>query len=96
MSKSLKQINTDAKFSICQAYTLVVEYRMCSNFRGIETFTGFADWKLCANILSLQKFGSSSCTVTKMAIERTGIMEKHCGVFALFSNSNFHPQSNKV
>ena len=60
-----------------------------------ETFVVFTDWKPYVNILRLRKFRSSSCTITKMAIKRTGVVEKHCSAFTLFSK-NFHLQTNEV
>jgi hypothetical protein len=33
--------------------------------------------------------------MAKMAVERTGVVEKHCSAFTLFSNG-FCPQTNKV
>ena len=33
--------------------------------------------------------------MTKMAVKRTGVVEKHCSTFTHFSN-NFHPQTNEV
>ena len=71
----------------------VIPYAL--KFSQDETFAVFADWKPCVNILSLQKFWSSSCAMTKMAVKRTGVVEKHCSAFALFSE-NFHLQTNKV
>ena len=41
------------------------------------------------------KIRSSSCAMTKMAVKRTGVVEKHCSAFALFSQ-NFHQQTNEV
>jgi hypothetical protein len=49
----------------------------------------------CVRISSPQKFKGSACTVTNMAVKRTGVVEKHCSAFALFFNG-FHEQTEEV
>ena len=79
------------------AHTFNTPYKLpyALKFSQDETFTVFADWKPCVNILSLRKFRLSSCAMIKMAVKRTGVAEKHCSAFALFSK-NFHLQTNEV
>ena len=60
------------------------------------------DWEPCIKILSWQKFRLSyynkllyNESMIKVTVKRTGVTEKHCSTFALFSNG-FHPQTDKV
>ena len=60
-----------------------------------ETFMVFSDLKSCMKILSLRKFRLRSCTMTKMAVKRTGVVKKHCSAYALFFIA-LYPQTNEV